>query len=181
MSRNAIITLIVICIVMIIAGIFTYSVLQKNTINENTKEIFKAETEDFAYTDLAGNTVSLEQYLGKVLVVTSWASWSPFSKNDLTELNELASRYNKEKFVFIAINRKENKEMADRFMKTLPDLGNLLVILDPSDHFYNAVSGYAMPETVVFDTQGEIVLHIKGVAKVDDIKKELEILVANES
>jgi len=181
MSRNTIITLVVICMVVVMAGVFTYTILVKNSINESTKQIFKAETEDFAYTDLAGNVVSLEQYLGKILVVTSWASWSPFSKNDLIELNELASGYGHEEIVFIAINRKENKDMAERFMNTLPDLEDLLVILDPTDHFYNAVSGYAMPETVIFDTQGEIMLHIKGVAKVEDIKKELEILVVNES
>jgi len=36
-----------------------------------------------------------------------------------------------------------------------------------------------MPETVVFDTKGEVVLHVNGVVKTKDIKDEIEILTKN--
>jgi len=181
MTKKTTVILILIVVTLLVAAVATYKVVQKNknTINEETKEIFSSESKDFTYTDINGNEVSLEQYLGKILVVTSWASWSPFSKNDLVDLDDLASNYSQSEVVFIAINRKETKEMAERYMNTLPDLDNILIVLDPSDHFYTAVSGYAMPETVVFDTKGEVVLHVNGVVKTKDIKDEIEILTKN--
>jgi thiol-disulfide isomerase/thioredoxin len=184
MTKNTYIILGVMLAIVVLAGIFTYVVIQRdnNSINEETKEIFASETtEGFAYTDIKGNDTSLEQYLGRILVVTSWASWSPFSKDGLTSLDSLASKYSVDEIIFLAVNRKETKEMAERYMNTLPSLDNLLIILDPTDHFYTAVAGYAMPETVIFDTRGDIILHIKGVVKVADIEAELEILLNKDS
>jgi len=85
MTKKTTVILILIVVTLLVAAVATYKVVQKNknTINEETKEIFSSESKDFTYTDINGNEVSLEQYLGKILVVTSWASWSPFSKNDL--------------------------------------------------------------------------------------------------
>ncbi len=183
MRTNTIVTLVIIVVILLVAGIFTYTTIKNKSpkINEDTKQIFADDSTDFHYTDINGNEISLEQYLGRVLVVTSWASWSPYSESDLTALNDLSNNYSENEVIFMAINRKETKEMAERFLNTQPEYSNLLLVLDPTDHFYNAVAGYAMPETVIFDQAGEISLHIKGVADTNDIKDQVEILINNET
>lgn len=155
-----------------VAGYIQY---QKNYgITDEAVSVFSNVEGEAPYSDLLGNPVSLDTHLGKVLVVATWASWSPFSAPDLTMLNSLATQFDSNQVVFMAINRKETKEQAARFMATQPSFDNLLVVLDPRDHFYGAVGGYAMPEVVIYNERGEVVLHERGVANEAIIKAAVE-------
>lgn len=166
--------LFVVLIAALITAYITYK--NKNAVNEMAVSAFTDDDGGLPYSDLLGNTISLESQLGKVLVVTSWASWSPFSQGDLTMLNALASEYSEDQVVFMAINRMESKDQAARFMATQSAYPNLLIVLDPDDQFYQKVGGYAMPEVVVFDRNGGIVLHERGVADREKIKNSLQTL-----
>lgn len=170
--------LFALALVVLVGAIITAYIIYKNdhAVSEVAVSAFTDADGGLPYSDLLGNTVSLESQLGKVLVVTSWASWSPFSQGDLTMLSELAGEYSKEQVVFMAINRMESKDQAARFMATQSAYPNLLIVLDPDDQFYQKVGGYAMPEVVVFDRSGSIVLHERGVADREKIKSTLETL-----
>lgn len=164
--------------ILICIGAYTLFVVYKKNIaiNESTKSIF-ADSKDEAvasYTDLNGNVISLEQYLGKILVVTSWASWSPFSKDDLITLSEIASSQDSNKVAFIAINRKETKEQAQRYTNTLPELNSIIVALDPTDHFYVSIGGYTMPETIIYNQKGDVVNHIHGIISRDELESSID-------
>lgn len=135
----------------------------KHAVDESTRSIFTNTPGKATYTDVNGAERSLEDYLGQVLVVTSWATWSPFTQNDFSSLNLIAGDYVGKDVVFMAINRKETKEQATRYLATIPPYSNLLVVIDTEDRFYNSVAGYAMPETIVFDKAGAITLHLRGV------------------
>ena len=168
--------------IIVLAAVTTVYVLyqKKHAIREETIAVFSNQPGEAPYSDLLGNPVSLEQYLGRILVVASWASWSPFSQADLLMLNELSQKYSEEQVVFMAINRKETKEQAARYTSTLPPLPGLVVVLDPRDNFYTAVGGYAMPEVVIYNQQGEILVHERGIASRDIIEKTLDELLAVE-
>lgn len=161
---------------VVVAGAATGYVLyeKKHGIVDEAVSVFSNAPGEAPYSDLLGNPVSLDTHLGKVLVVTTWASWSPFSATDLNMLNNLASQYDQSQVVFMAINRKETKEQADRFVSTQPTFQNLLMVLDPRDHFYGAVDGYAMPEVVIYNRRGEVVLHERGVANEAVIKAQVD-------
>ncbi len=178
MIKNNKFIVIFLILVLICLGSYTLFVVYKKNIaiNESTKSIF-ADSKDSSvasYTDLDGNVISLEQYLGKVLVVTSWASWSPFSKDDLISLSEVASSQESSKVVFIAINRKETREQAQRYTNTLPELNSVIIALDPTDHFYMSIGGYAMPETIIYNQKGDVVNHIRGVINQNDLKSYID-------
>ena len=163
--------------VIIVFGLITLYVADRNHlgIKTETKEIFTDTSEDEStYQDILGNKVSLDTYLGRVMVVSAWASWSPFSSADLQALNDLATNYSDDNVVFIAMNRKETKEQAVRYLNTLPKIPNLLVVIDTEDKFYERVGGYAMPETIIFDRKGNIVLHDRGVVDLENISDVLK-------
>jgi thiol-disulfide isomerase/thioredoxin len=173
-SQSALIGGLVVIVLAI--GFVTFYVADRSHlgIKTETKEIFTdTSEEEVTYQDILGNKVSLETYLGRVMVVSSWASWSPFSNTDLQVLNELAKNYDKEEVVFIAMNRKETKEQAVRYLNTQPPLSNLLIVIDTEDKFYERVGGYAMPETIIFDRKGNIVLHERGVVDLEHIESVL--------
>jgi len=182
MKKSNLITLIILGLLVLVAGGSTFWYLyQKNhAVLEETAAIFANAEGEAPYSDLLGNEVSLEQHLGKILVVVSWASWSPFSQTDLLMLSELASKYPSEDVVFMAINRKETKEQAARYLNTLPELPNLVLVLDPRDHFYGAVSGYAMPEAVIYNRRGEVVEHFRGIAPKAEIENALDSLLTTD-
>lgn len=147
-----------------------------SNINEETRKIFSSESDTPTYVDIHGNQVRLDEYLGRVMIVNSFASWSPFAVTDLANLNELASRYNEEDVVFIAINRKETKEQVQRYVVTLPPYDRIRYVIDQEDRFYASVGGYAMPETVIFDQKGSIAEHIRGSVVVEQVTATLDRL-----
>ncbi len=166
--------------VLMVFGVITYFVVvqdKKAVINE-TRQIFTNQSGEAPYTDLVGNPISLDQYLGKILVVSSWASWSPFSQSELTMMTELAAQYKGQEIAFLAINRKETKEQAARYLQTLTAFDGVVMALDPRDYFYKAVGGYAMPEVVVYNKRGEIVNHFRGPAPKSEIITTLDSLLS---
>jgi len=152
----------------VITGVVVYK--SKTAVVETTREIFATSADTITYTDIEGRELALEDYLGKVLVVVSWASWSPFSATDLANLDTLAAEISSPDVVFIAMNRKETKEQAARYLATERDYQNLILVIDTEDKFYSAVSGYAMPESLVFNQKGEIVLHDRGVTNINAVR-----------
>lgn len=168
-------------ILIAMAGLTLKIIFDKHTfVNESTREVFSDKEDDSTYyTDLAGNKVSLEQYLGRIMVVNSWASWSPFSVTELTSLQKLAEKYNTNEVVFLAINRKESKDQAQRFVNTLPELTSIEVVIDVDDHFYTSVGGYAMPETIIYDKTGNIIEHIHGTFKEEIVGGRIDELLNN--
>ncbi len=181
MIKHNLKVIFVLIFVLIIALSLTIWLKNQNSqeILKDTVATFSNEPGELPYTDLVGNPVSLDKYLGKVLVVQTWASWSPFTQTDMEVLDELAKPYSPEKVVFLAINRKETKEQAMRYLSTVPNIVNVVIILDPRDRFYSAVGGYAMPETVIYNQKGEIVRHLRGQASAEEISTTLNEITIN--
>ncbi len=124
------------------------------------KALFASSTP--MYTDLLGNKVDLNSYIGKQLVVFVWASWCPSCSVQLQTLRQLASE--RSDVAFLAINRAESVTTVERFINyvQMDTSGPILFLLDPQDHFYQSVGGYAMPETVIFDETGAITSYQRG-------------------
>lgn len=121
-----------------------------------------SSTTNSQYTDFAGNPANLDQYLGQVLVVTSWASWSPFSSAELTLLAEVAETYTEDGVIVIAINRAEAKSVAESYLRTIGVSDQVKLIVDSDDRYYRSIDGYTMPETVFYDRKGNVVVHQRG-------------------
>ena len=112
-----------------------------------------------------------------VLVINSWATWSPFSVNDLTLLAELQKQYG-EDITVLAINRKEQKAIVRSYLSTFNlHQEDLVYLMDPTDHFYTASEGYSMPETAIYKKDGTIHAHIRGDLKRGEFEKMLDQLL----
>jgi thiol-disulfide isomerase/thioredoxin len=143
------------------------------SVDESTLNVLVPEASVAEYTDINGLPVSLREYLGKVIVVSSWASWAPQSAADLNLLEELAKEYNGQ-VVSLGINRKETKEQALRYLNAMQlNLEETKLILDSKDYFYGTIAGYAMPEVVVYGKAGELLLHDRGEANRERIKEAI--------
>lgn len=183
MPKQNKIVIAVLLVVVILVSTVTFFIRYQNAtaIPEETQRLFAGEDGGQTYTDINGNQVSLEQYLGKILIVTTWASWSPFTTPDLTVLNEVVSNYDSNEVVALGLNRMETRVQAERYMATMPELPHITLVIDTDDFFYKSVGGYAVPETLVFNSKGEIAEHIRGVIVKDQMTALVDSLLEQDN
>ncbi|MCD5380964.1 MAG: TlpA family protein disulfide reductase [Candidatus Pacebacteria bacterium] len=183
LSKSNVIVLVSIIVVLTLVALYTWFTIKKN--NENTilgspaGSALASSPEQKTYTDLSGNPVSIDDYLGNVLVVNSWASWSPFSKKELLELSSLVGKY--EDVEILAINRAEPATTAEAFLLSINADRNIILILDPADRFYESIEGFSMPETVFYDREGNIIHHNHGSMTSEKISLYIEKALAASS
>jgi thiol-disulfide isomerase/thioredoxin len=182
MSKKSIIVVIVLLMVVIALALVAYFVRTtalKEAANEANKTLF-SEDSKAQFLDINSKPVSLSAYEDKILVVNVWASWSPYTEIEFPILNELASTYKDRGVHFLVLNRKESQVQIERYLASLPSYDNLEKIIDVNDFFYAGVDGYAMPETLIYDQNGVIIQHIRGVVKKDELATALDQLLAED-
>lgn len=172
-------------IVLAIVAVSVYVYFKNETLSQQNsaagKALLGSEKQVAIYTDLSGNTISLEDYNGRARVVNSWATWCPYCVNELQDFSEIAGQYDDNEVVFIAINRGERREKVQSFLSKIGAESNLVHVLNPNDSFYNVIGGSSMPETVFFDEAGEIIFHVRGVMKKEDIEMRTKKLLEMKS
>ncbi len=176
MSRTALITLLAMFLVVAAGAVYIFFLDEGEKQKRNETPAASAlfiENEQDAFLDMSQNKVDFSDDFGKVLVVSSWASWCPQCAEDITRLDQVAAEFKDREVVFFAINRAENPYTAERFLSTIQKPEHVRVILDPSDHFFAANAGYAMPETIIYDENGEIKSHQRGNLNTDELKKAI--------
>ncbi len=179
MAKNNVLTIVILIVILASVGLVTYyffTVPNDKANSEASKNL--QSSEDAVYTDLEGIPISFEAYEGKVRIVNSWASWTPFSQAELLDLESLAQEYKGKDIAFLAINRKEPKELAKQYLKTIGEFKELTFIIDLTDAYYLKTGGYAMPETLVYDAKGAIVMHRRGAMTKDEMRQYIEQAVA---
>ncbi len=181
MPKNSLKTLFILFFILGVTacGVGYYLFLNSKEAKTSTASVSLTGGVETPFTDINGNVVDLTEYANQIRVVNSWATWSPLSKDELPTLNDIASTYIDKGVVFLAINRKETKEYAGGYLNTLPALSNLKVVFDPGDNYFKNVEGYAMPETIVFDKEGNISAHFRGLVKKEELIAALETLLSN--
>jgi len=182
MKRSSKITLIVIGAIIFLAGLYTYSVTQKNaqsTLNNSDAGASLAVKEgESAYTDMEGGQIAINENLGKILVVNSWASWCPACAGELPDLAKLGQEFSDKNVKVLAINRAEPRTTAVAFLSGLNAVDGLQLVLDPDDKFYTTNDGYAMPETIFYDPKGNIIFHQHGRMSYEEMKTRTESIVS---
>jgi len=127
-------------------------------------------------TDYDGNTKSLGDWSGKMLVVNSWAVWCPFCVKELSDFAALQKAFPDE-IAVIAIDRAESLEKVQGFTDGLGISEDMIFLMDRKDDFYKAVGGFSMPETVFIDKDGTVVFHKRGPMTFEEMKEQVEKLL----
>jgi len=142
---------------------------KQGTTNEENVRLLST---DFNLKDYDGNQVDLASFIGKPLVINSWAAWCPFCVEELKDFAEIQRELG-DSVIIIAIDRAESKSIAKRFSDELGVTDDLVFLLDSRDAFYKSIGGFTMPETIFVNTKGEIVIHKRGFMKATEIKDKI--------
>jgi len=111
---------------------------------------------DFSLRDLKQRIVSLGDYRAKKPVILFfWATWCPFCRKEIKNLNENYSRLAGDGVVILAVNIGERPDKVNKFIKNSLLLYPVLLDLDT-----NVASSYGVrgiPTYVFIDKKGEII------------------------
>lgn len=184
-SKSEKITLAVLGGIVLVVFSYTVNLLvnkQPPAAPKSPAESALATVDDQApFTSVSGEEISLEPLVGQILVVNTWASWSPYSVQELPQLVSLAEEYAAAGVKIVAINRAESRSVARRYLQHLNiDEDDLIFVLDSDDRFYGTIEGYTVPETMFYDRSGNIVHHARGSLSHNEMRSFIEKALAVE-
>lgn len=176
MNRTTIITVVILVGIIAVTAVLTFTSNTSERANVEGSDLERAEAtaNNAQFTDLDGNPITLSSFDEEVLVVNAWASWCPFCVDELPDFEQLGAEYASDSVRIIAINRAESANTARAFVSHVGDPEHVTFLLDPEDTFYDAIGGFAMPETVFYDKTGSIVAHARGFMGIDDMRERVE-------
>jgi peroxiredoxin len=106
----------------------------------------------------SGQTVSLAQYKGQVVMLNFWASWCGPCRQEMPLLESIYKKYNKLGFTMIGVNVEPDSNAANEWLKATPVSFPILYDKDSKVSKMYDVAG--MPSTVIIDRTGKVrVLH----------------------
>ena len=135
---------------------------------------------DFQLTDLQGQTQSLSQYRGKVVLLNFWATWCKPCIKEMPAMQNAYDSLRGQGFTVLAINELEDKERVQKHIArhehTFP------VLMDEDNEVANMYGVVGLPVSVFIDQTGHIQEFVKGGLLTKDlIHKTVNQLLANAS
>ena len=115
---------------------------------------------NFSLPDLKGNTHTLPDYKGKVVLVNFWASWCPPCIYEMPELQKLKKHFANLPFEILALNVGEKKYRVRKFAKLI-NL-DLPVLLDTTSETFDDWGVKTLPTSFLIDADGKIRYQVRG-------------------
>lgn len=142
---------------LIIVGVMLFMVLTPPTDPQGFS-VLPAEVNfpapQLSVEDLAGGSVSLENYRGRVVLVNLWATWCPPCKAEMPTLQAFYVRHQGKGFVIVGINDGETLDLVKPFVMEY-DL-TFPVWLDEGYQAERAFNTMNLPSSYVVDRTGII-------------------------
>lgn len=110
---------------------------------------------DFKLRDLAQNTVVLNSFEDKPVMLFFWTTWCPFCRKELRVLNEKYGELVKEGLEVLAINIEEKESTVNNFIRRNAII--LSVLLDEDAAVSQSYEILGVPTYILIDKKGYIV------------------------
>ncbi|QWD63451.1 TlpA disulfide reductase family protein [Polynucleobacter sp. MWH-UH2A] len=131
--------------------------------------------------NLAGKSVDIAHFKGKVLLVNFWASWCEPCRAEFEELIELQESYGNKGLTVLAVNLAEMKPRITQFLKGngLPENG-IEILLDRNSTAYKSWKARGIPTTFLVNKTGKLeAVWIGAIENADsaEVKGKIEALL----
>lgn len=116
----------------------------------------RAGAPDFSLEALEGGNRTLQDYLGKVVLINFWATWCPPCLREMPGMQKLYNRYQAKGFDIVAISLDQGgravvKKFIDENKLTFP------VVLDPAQTAKSSYKVRALPTNYLLDRKGRVI------------------------
>jgi thiol-disulfide isomerase/thioredoxin len=124
------------------------------------------DTYTFTLSDLRGQSKTLSDYNGKVVLVNFWASWCPPCIKEMPAMVRLKQQLNERPFEILALNVGEKKYRVWKFVKLIEF--DLPVLLDESSDTSRNWGVETLPTSFLLDADGRVRYRVRGDPDWDD-------------
>jgi thiol-disulfide isomerase/thioredoxin len=158
---------------LVVIGIVLFMLLYNPTASSDDLSAVPAKV-DFSspkltLEDLSGLPVSLDDYLGKVVLVNLWATWCPPCREEMPALQAFYEDHKADGFVLVAINQEEPRELVEPFVKEFGLTFPVWLDLDyQAEREFNTQS---LPSSFVIDRTGRVRLMWFGSISKKNLEK----------
>jgi thiol-disulfide isomerase/thioredoxin len=121
---------------------------------------------EVAFTDTAGNSATLADFKGKLLLVNLWATWCQPCLREMPSLEKLQASQGDLLTVVAISEDRGGAKVVEPFVAKL-GLDKVKVYLDPKSDVGHALEVRGLPTTVVIDPKGKLVGRVEGAAEWD--------------
>ena len=130
-----------------------------------------------ALESINGDTQSLADYQGSIVLVNNWATWCPPCKAEMPILKQYHDAHSAEGFTVIAVEAGDAKdavtEFADSLGLTFP------IWLDPESASISAIRNGSLPNSYVIDRTGTVRYAWTGEVTMTMLEKYITPLIAD--
>jgi peroxiredoxin len=120
----------------------------------------------FTLPSRAGDTVSLAQLKGKVVMLNFWASWCGPCRQEMPLLDQMHKRYSALGFTLVGVNVDADTKDAEAWLSKTPV--SFPVVFDRESKVSKLYDVNAMPSTVFIDRKGNVRYLHKGYKAGDE-------------
>lgn len=126
-------------------------------------EIEKNGVPNFSVVDLNGRSVTLDQFLGKIVILNFWASWCDPCIAEFPSLLKLLENQ-KGKVVLMAVSADYERADIDNFLKVFKvNSPHLIIAWDKDLVLAKKFGTFKLPESYIIGTKGELIRKVAGV------------------
>lgn len=115
---------------------------------------------NFKLPGLSGESVDLQSYRGKVVLVDFWATWCTPCQDSMPFLESLYQRYRDKGFLVVGVNIDAFSEAVPEFLRYYPV--SYKILLDSDNRVMRTYGVYGLPNMFLVDREGRIREHWIG-------------------
>ena len=158
------------------AMLWAAGVQAQKTKGPTSPGIVHGAAPEFARADLAGRSIDLKSYRGKVVLLNFWATWCAPRQIELPKFDEWQKKYGAQGLQVVAVSMDDGDAPVRRTVRRL-HLDFPVVMGDAKlGDEYGGVLG--LPVTFLIDREGRVVAKLKGETDLAALESQVRQLLA---
>lgn len=111
---------------------------------------------DFTLQDMDGESHSLSDFRGKVVMLNFWATWCPPCRREMPSMQRLYARLRDQGFEVVAVNQWEDPDLVFEFTGRLSLAPTFPILFDRESRIAEQFGVKGLPMTYLLDKEGNI-------------------------
>ena len=122
--------------------------------------------------DISGETLTLEDMRGSVVLVNFWATWCPPCRAEMPSLQRLRDKFSPDEFRLLTVNVGESKKTIDQFFGSMRTVPTFTILTSAGRDIPKQWPVRGLPVTFIIDKGGRVT-HVASGARLWDSREVL--------